>query len=825
MKWIRAVFSLLLAGIVFWGLDNPHGMIPPAGKLFNPSAGFWQNGAHQDRLPNEVLIEGLHEDVEIVWDSRHVPHIFAKSDPDLYFAQGYVAALLRLWQMEFQVLYTSGRLSEIVGPAALEADRFQRRFGMVWAAENALSAFDGNPTSKESIGAYTKGVNAYIGGLRTKDLPLEYKVLDYVPEPWTDLKCALLLKSMSYILSGHNRDVAMTAMREALGEPVVDTLFPYDSPLASPVIPPGTALDFTPVRIPEPPLSLPPRRGFRRAANDRTTGPSPGARIVSVGPAPEIGSNNWAVSGGMTESGFPILCNDIHLALTLPAIWYEIQLSAPGVNTYGISIPGAPTVVAGFNERIAWGFTNGGSDVLDWYAVEFKDESRKEYLYDGEWIETSVREERIKVRGRPTVTDKVITTHIGPVVRISGEPPFAESDAPPDAALRWAAHDPSNEFLTLHLLNRGRSYEDYLHALGIWACPAQNIVYADVDGNIAMRHQGKFPLRWKGQGRYVLDASNPAHQWSGWIPRAQVPHVKNPDRGFVSSANQIYAGTDYPYYLGWDYVSFERGARINEILSTAKGVTPRDMILMQADVVNLRARLTLPRLLDLIRDVDKTDPERLSFEVLKDWNSESQAGAIAATIFDRFWSELNALTWDDEKGEGMDRMSWPASQVTIDLILNHPDSEFFDDRATPAVETLTEIILQAYRTAVRKLEKRWGTFGAAWEWGKVKGTSITHLAQIPGLGREALVTDGESCVLNAIDADWGPSWRMVVAMGPEVRAWGIYPGGQSGNPGSKHYDDFIDDWAKVRPYELVFLRSPEDDRPEVVRTMTLRGRK
>ncbi|MBE3111738.1 MAG: penicillin acylase family protein, partial [Acidobacteria bacterium] len=568
MRWVRAIVSLVLAAAIL-GLDNRHGTFPALGKLLDPFAGFWQNGSRSDTVPKKLVVPGLRDEVRVVWDARHVPHIFAQNDHDLYLAQGYVAASLRLWQMEFQALYTAGRISEVVGPAGLRQDIFTRRFGLPWAAENAILAFRDDPKTREVVDAFTNGVNAYIRTLDGKGLPVEYKILDYRPEPWTDYKCALLLKAMAYSLSSYNQDAALTQMRNQGGWEefhIVDRLFPFFPPLIDPVIPPGTPLDFTP-------LPVPTRSGAEGggANKDGESGhpadsrlgatPSDPGGFESPGyrTGPGIGSNNWAVSGKLTRNGFPILSNDMHLELSLPAIWYEIQLSAPGVNVRGVAFPAAPLVVAGYNESVAWGFTNGTDDVLDWYDITFKDDTRAEYLYGGEWRKTTVREEKIKVRGGATVIDRVVYTHHGPVVRSKDEPPFTNMNVPPGAALRWLAHDASNELQPLYALNRAQNYADYVQALETWDCPAQNIVYADREGTIAIWHDGKFPLRWKGQGRYVLDGSDPADDWQGWVPRSHVPHVKDPERGFVSSANQMPADAGYPYYLGWDYAPYERG--------------------------------------------------------------------------------------------------------------------------------------------------------------------------------------------------------------------------------------------------------------------------
>ena len=839
MRWVRAIVSLVLAAAVFWGLDNHHGTFPALGKLLNPFSGFWQNGSRSDAVPEKLVVPGLRDEVRVVWDARRVPHIFAQNDHDLYLAQGYVAASLRLWQMEFQALYTAGRISEVVGPVGLRQDIFTRRFGLPWAAENAVRVFRDDPKTREVVDAFTAGVNAYIQTLDRKGLPVEYKILDYRPEPWTDYKCALLLKAMAYSLSSYNQDDAMTQMMKMTKnqggwpgwEDFGDRLFPFRPPFVDPVIPPGTPIDFTPLPVPtrseaeggggnkDGESGHPTDSRLEATPSDPGGFESPGYRT-----GPGIGSNNWAVSGKLTRNGFPILSNDIHLELSLPAIWYEIQLSAPGVNVRGVTFPAAPLVVAGYNESVAWGFTNGTDDVLDWFDITFKDDTRAEYLYGGEWRKTTVREEKIKVRGGTTVVDKVVYTHYGPVVRSKDEPPFPNMNVPPGAALRWLAHDASNEFLTLYALNRARNYADYVQALETWDCPAQNIVYADREGTIAIWHDGKYPLRWKGQGRYVLDGSDPADEWRGWIPRSHVPHVKDPERGFVSSANQMPADAGYPYYLGWDYAPFERGARINEILAAARDVTPSDMVRMQTDVLDIRARAVLPRLLDIIKEKPATEAEKKSFEELRAWNFEARAALIAPTIFRELWNELNRLTWDDEKPPGVERMTRPASQVMVDQILNHPEGEFFDNADTDGtVETLADIAELAFRSAVANLEKRLGTWGDAWRWGKVKGTQLRHVARIPGFGREKLEADGIGHVIGAIDAVWAPSWRMVVELGPEVKAWGNYPGGQSGNPGSKFYDDFIDDWAAGKPYKLVFLKSADDPDPAVVARTLMRG--
>ena len=837
MKIVRAVVSLLLAAAAFWALDTRHGLFPPLGRLLDPFSGFWRNGESADVLPAELRLPGLREEVRVVWDDRRVPHIFAANDHDLFMAQGYIAATLRLWQMDFQSRYTAGRISEVIGPATVRQDLFTRRFGLPWAAARAVEALHGDTRTREALAAFSAGVNGRIAHLGRKRLPVEFKLLDYRPEPWSSYKCALLIKAMANVLTSYNQDAAMTRMRDWGGHwnEAIAALFPDHPPLVDPVIPPGTPLDFAPLPPPTAPIPAATGRGSGTGSPDDASfaGRADGGPPPAPGPfeppsyraQPGVGSNNWAVAGRLAKAGYPILCNDMHLELSLPAVWYEVQLTAPGINVRGVSFPAAPLVVAGYNEDIAWGFTNGTDDVLDWYAVEFRDDTLTEYrAAGGGWRKAETREERIEVRGGPPLVDRVVTTHHGPVVRWPGEPAFAGMDVPAGASLRWLGHDPSNEFAALDAIDRSRGYDDFVAAMAEWTCPAQNFVYADRGGTIALWHNGRFPLRWEGQGRFVMDGADPANEWQGWLPHAHVPHVRDPERGFVSSANQAAVDASYPYYLGWDYASYERGARINEILRGAAGVGPEDMVGMQADVLDIRARAIVPRLVALVGPKAATETEKRCVEALRGWDFEARAALVAPTVWRELWDGLERLTWDDEMTAEMGRMPRPGSQVLVDLVLERPGAEWFDDRATPARETLEDVAVAALRAAAAALEERFGPFGEAWRWGKAKGTRLRHLARVPAFGLE-IEADGASQVIDAIGAVWAPSWRMVVEMGPEVRAWGNYPGGQSGNPGSSSYADRVADWAAGRPYELVFLKSADEPHPRVEARTVLRGKR
>lgn len=808
MKFVKAALAVILAVSLFLLLEIKIGSAPPAGPFLNPFTGFWQNALYQTGVDRIEKPGGLESAVTVLYDSVRVPHVFAENEHDLYFAQGYVTAADRLWQMEFQTLAAAGRVSEIVGPVAIEFDRYQRRIGMVYGAERSLELMMSDPKSKMIIEAYTAGINAYIASLRPREYPFEYKLLDYAPEPWTPLKCALLLKQMTKTLNGGSDDYYLSNILATYGREQVLDLFPDYPFKESPIIPEGTSWDFEPLPIPQVPQDYPAKTtGIPRLNPERSV--------------PGIGSNNWAVDGSKTASGHPILANDPHLNLTLPSLWYQVQLHAPGVNVCGASLPGAPGVIIGFNEKIAWGVTNVGSDVLDFYQIRFRDELQNEYWLDSAWVAVEKRVETIRVRGEPPVKDTVRFTRFGPVVYESDDKPF-ESAVPRGHAARWIAHEGGNEVLTFYELNRAVDYDEYVAALRHYVAPAQNFAFASVSGDIALWVNGKFPLKWKNQGKFLLDGSRSGNDWQGWIPHEQNPHVKNPDRGYVSSANQFSADTTYPYYLNWEYTPAGRGIRINEILEHMQEITVDSMRLMQSDSYKKLAEWTLPTLLQAL-DTERLDTEaREARQALSGWNYENRAGAVAPSIFEIWWEFLEQGIWGDQFAKAGDfPMRFPSHDRTVYLLNNEQESIWFDNTATPEQESMSQIVTASFLSALDSLRETYGPLGESWQWGHVKGTHVPHLLGQDALGSDRLFMGGGKGTVNALNDHNGPSWRMVVEMGNPVRAFGIYPGGQSGNPGSPWYDHLIEPWRRGELFPLIFLSVPDQKNPGIVAKLTL----
>lgn len=770
-----------------WNLGSP---VPPLGKFLDPFHGFRQNAETGEATNRELSIKGLKDKVTIVYDSARIPHIFAQNDEDLYFAQGYITALDRLWQMEFQTHAAAGRVSEILGTVALDYDRRQRRLGLGFGAANGLASMEKDPISKMTVDAYTAGINAYIATLRYEDYPFEYKLLDYAPEDWSNLKCALLLKNMAQTLNMSDKDLEMTNALKLYGKEVVDVLWPDQEPVGDPIVDkPGTWKFKNPL-----PDSLPlvvPKELIASKPYEK--------------PSPDVGSNNWAVSGSKTASGSPILCSDPHLNLSLPSIWYTIHLNSPGHNSMGVSLPGSPGVIIGFNDSIAWAMTNAQRDLVDWYQIQFQDGSKMAYLSDGVWKPSRKVIETIRIKGGEPFVDTVTYTHHGPV--LYDESFHAESERS-HYAFRWIAHDPSEEVITFYKLNRAKNHAEYMEALNYYSSPAQNIVFASVSGDVAMRIQGKYPVRRKNEGRFVLDGSTTTAEWKAFIPNEHNVMDKNPARGYVSSANQYPVDFSYPYYVTGSSFEAYRNRRINQVLEASANITMQDMVKLQHDNFNLRGAEAVPVFLRGLDPTTFTDAERQAFDALSAWDFYNNPESVGASYFASWWRTLQPMIWDELDSAHV-ALQYPTAFNTIHLIKNLPNLSFFDLVATPGTETATDILRQSFSASVKALEEWKAKNNATPEWALYKDSYIGHLLRQRPLN-VPVRSGGGSAVVNAHTQTHGPSWRMVVSLEKTgVRAIGVYPGGQSGNPGSPFYANMVEPWALAKYNTLHFVTNPD----------------
>lgn len=816
MKIVKFIISLIAAAGLTYTLNRPLGAIPALGRLFSPFEGFWQNGEGKLALPpTDLKLDGVTDEVNVVFDDNRVPHVFAKNDHDVYFAQGYLVARDRLWQMEFYTLAASGRLSEVVGERALELDRYNRRMGMADAAKKVYENGKTNKIFDEVLNAYTAGVNAYIKQLKYKDLPVEYKIIGYQPEEWSPYKTILMMMNMRNVLNGGSDDFRMTNILSKYGMDVVKDLFPDYPTNESPIIPTGTKWNFTPVPVPPVPAQI--------TANLTATE----AVAFSIpSPSPEIGSNNWAVGGEKSATGLPILANDPHLQLTLPSIWYQMQLSTPTMNVYGACLPGAPGVVIGFNKDVAWGVTNVGSDVMDFYQIKFKDKTKKEYWYNGAWKPTTMRVEEFVIKGKPaSLKDTVYSTHHGPIVYNVASDKNLNQNVPVGHAMRWIALEKEGtDLMAFYYLNRAKNYDDYRKALSYYVAPAQNFIFASNQNDISITPNGKLPLKWKEQGKFIMDGSNPAHDWQGWIPVEQNPTVKNPPRGFVSSANQFSTDPTYPYYLGWKFAPSERAIRINERLAMMQKATVDSLRLLQTDNFNVDARRLLPDLMKVM-NADSSNMKNDAFQTLVKWNMRNDANEVGATIFERWVRELRYAIWEDEFSmKDKVGLIYPSRDRTWEMIAKQPTAKWFDNINTKdKQETMQDIVKSSFKATIDSLTTKLGPMNAeTWAWTKVKSTDINHLGRLPGFGRQDIPNGGGATMVNATTEQNGPSWRMVVQLDKGwPKAYGLYPGGQSGNPASPFYDNMIDKWAKGELNELLFMKSKDEKSSHISGTMKI----
>jgi penicillin amidase len=791
--------AVITSGLVV--ILNTNLLLPAAlGKLLSPQHGVWQNAEPVSAdFTADLKFPGLNGKVDVYLDDRLVPHIFAEQENDAYFVQGFLHARFRLWQMELQTFAAGGRASEIIGDKALNHDREFRRLGMVYAAEIALQEMEKDPVIKTQCDAYTAGVNAYIESLTESSLPLEYKLIGYKPEKWSNFKTSLFLKYMSYDLAGRDDDFEMTSAKNYFSAADFAKLFPAIQDSLDPVIPKGTVFEPQKIFPVAPPNTDSVHLDNQKLEVNENTKPDR-----------DNGSNNWAVSGSKTASGAPILCNDPHLGLNLPSLWYELQISAPGFNAYGVSFPGAPGVIIGYNDSCAFGFTNGGRDVRDYYEIEFKDDTKLQYAFNGEWLQTKFRTDTIKIKGKPDFIDSVAYVQLGnDLCPVMYDKSFSggRNTSNKYYAVRWKAHDASNEMKIFNMLNHAKNYADYTAAVTNLHTPGQNCVFACKNGDIAIRTQGEWPAKWKGQGDFVMPGYDNSYLWQGMIPQDEVPYQYNPERGFVSSANQKPVDDNtYPYYLGRDYPPY-RGYTINKRLHAMSAITPQDMMALQTDNFDAGAAMAKPFILANMREDELNNAEKKYFNILKNWNCRNDVGTTGATVFLQFWNNFEAVVFDDEYANAPKIIQRPLFSSVVEGILKDSAFKFLDNISTPQTETLADDVTAAFKKAVVELQKT--EAAGKLDWDKKKATRINHLAKLDPLSRLNLPIGGGVRNINATKSDHGPSWRMVISLTAKTEAYGVYPGGQSGNPGSKYYDSFVDYWAAGKYYPLWMMTKEE----------------
>ena len=790
IKRLLAIFCTLLAAVLFIFPAQRWGMTPAIGMLVSPFEGAWRSAepSNSEAVPEISRIAGLRSDVQVWFDSSMVPHIAAKNLEDLYFTQGYVAARLRLWQMDFISRVASGRISEVVGKRALEFDKFQRRIGLVYGAQNSLDSMMRNPISKLMLEQFSQGVNAYIMNTDSRLYPVEYKVLGYAPEPWTPLKTALVVKYLSYTLTVGTQDLQMTKLRNGLSAEDLNDLFPGYPSIESPVIPADPAWKT---------YAMPQGAVVQNAPKKQEVLTSP-----TFEKEDGIGSNNWVVSKDRSAPGRgPFLSNDPHLQLSAPCIWVQMHLSSPGMDVEGVTVPGIPGIIIGFNRDLAWGVTNVDADVLDFFKTTVtKDGSKYLYTSASGLKQATMKVEELMVRDSGLVHDTVFYAGNMPIVYGPKQKPFRDN-FPAGYAMRWTAHEASNEILAFYKINSAKNYGNYLAALRLLSNPAQNVAYADRQGNTALWVNGRFPIKTLEQGKFLFNEIDSRAEWKLQIPQMAKPHAFNHPQGYLASANQSSTDSTYPYYLNWEFAVPSRAIRINEKLSHMRNANQDSMGALQGDNLGVMARRCLPQMLDGLDMSGISEPGKEVAKMLQDWKFQYDSADIAPSFYEQWFRSFADTLWDELKPFGN---KLPSPDRTAQILEGVGNMKWVDVMATPTHESIQKLLTIAFNKAMADMTHSYGAAGKNWHWGRVKHTEMNHMAQIPGMGFGFVSASGGRGIVNATGPSAGPSWRMVVECGEKVRAWGIIPGGQSGNPGSIFYNDQLEEWRTNRLRSINF---------------------
>ncbi|GAC1684489.1 MAG: penicillin acylase family protein [Gemmatimonadaceae bacterium] len=797
------IAAALLSALVLISI-RPTGPLPPVGPLLDPLHGAWAV-ARDAELPLNARapIPGLSAETRVVYDRRGVPHIFASTEEDVYRALGYVVARDRLFQLDLQTRAAAGTLTELVGARALGLDRDTRRFGLPRSAERKLAALDTSSAAAHALRAYAEGINARISSLRPYEVPLEYLLLGARPAPWASINSLHLLNRMALTLAVQDGERRRAAVDRLVGRRATDALFPRDNPIQEPMQPNGqrriTVAELKPLPPPGAPDSSHGASSAVASREDERVRDGDG-----VGDGDVIGSNNWAVSPSRTRSGHAILAGDPHLELTLPSLWYEAHLVVPGrLDVYGVTIPGSPVIIIGFNRDVAWTFTNTGADVMDFYRESVDDNAApRQYVVDGtpRPIETRLEHYRDR-RGRVIAVDTVRFTHRGPLHRSGGQ----------WISMRWTALEPSSETDALITASHAGSARDWLDAMSRFEVPAQNMLVADRAGTIAIRANGRVPLRPPGADpTRTQDGTTSAADWRGSVPLSRIPQSVNPAQGFLVSANQQPAAPRRTAdYLGANWPPPWRAIRINDLMRADSAVTLESVQQQQTDVRSPRAALFAPYLVAAARRVGGCAGAQAATELcaaadhLAAWDYGYARADTHGAVFELAMREVEDRVWmrlvvpsTSKGGERPRRVDTPAAS-TLAQLLEDPTSLWWDDPHTPQRETRDSVLAGALARGWREAVARWGTPGGpGWRWDHVHAANIHHLLRIPALSRLHLPPSGGPATISPSSGDGrhGSSWRMAVELGPQIAARGIYPGGQSGNPASSRYADRLPRW-------------------------------
>jgi len=782
-----------------------------------------------------LKVAGLHGPVEIYRDAQGIPQIYAQDEHDLFFAQGFVHAQDRFWQMDFWRHIGSGTLSEMFGQGELKTDLFLRTLGWARVSQEEIAQMD--PATLALLEDYADGVNAYLADHKGSALSLEYAVLTllnpgYQPQPWEPLNTLTWAKVMAWDLGGNmdneiERSILLKTLGPDMTSQIVPSTYPSDHPLTLPNPPFG-------------PGGPPPAASSVAGLLASDSGLSSSlielsSQIASLdgltgGGGRGLGSNDWTVSGSRTATGMPILANDPHLAIQMPSIWYQIGLhcapknAACPMDVVGFSFAGAPGVIIGHNDQIAWGFTNVNPDVQDLYIEKINPDNPNQYEVNGQWVDMTLVKETIHVAGGQDQPLTVRYTRHGPIVSDTYQPLQGFGDKagiqlPPQfaLALRWTALEPTMTWRAILKLDSATNFQQFRDALRDFAVPSQNMVYADVQGNIGYQVPGLVPIRAHGNGLLPVPGWTDDYEWTGYIPFDQLPYSYNPPQGFVVTANNEVVGSDYPYLIQLEWDKGYRAARITQLIQAKAKLSLDDMKAIQGDDYDASAAETIPYLAALSWQKPE---EQQAVQLLKGWDFQDRMDSTPAAIYNAFYNALLADTFRDQ----LPKNYWPKGDDTyiyiVGQLLSQPNSPWWDDQATPQVEGRDDILRRALDDGLADLEARLGANMSAWQWGKLHTATFQNqslgesgVGPIEALfNRGPFAVSGSGSVVNATlwDATQGyqvtqlPSMRMLVDLSNLDNSLTVFTTGQSGHAYNAHYIDLANLWRTIQYYPMLW---------------------
>jgi len=755
-----------------------------------------------------ISFKGLKDEVEVYRDQYGIPHIYAKNEHDLYAVVGYIHAQDRLWQMDLMRRVTTGRLSEIFGADFVTADQLFLSLNFDKKSEKMLA---GMPADlRACLDAYCEGINAYIDQ-NSNRLPFEFAVLGYKPEHWLPEHSTNLLGYFTWgLTTPWNIELLLFQIAQQTGNEKMMELVP-DLDLETPVykhygsgvkgscqtvLTPTCTDDVTRMALKLPGQD---REGASWAFENNLLAGS--AKAKELGLEVFKASNNWAVSGFKSESGYPMIANDMHLQLDLaPGIWYQMHQVVEGkLNVTGVIFPGTPIIACGHNDSIAWGFTNVSVDDMDFYLETINPEDTNQYLFNGQWRNMEIVEETINVKNADPVKRINRYTHRGPV--ISGFKNVRDRVI----SMRWIGSEESDEFAAIYGYDRAKNWQEFTRAAAFQSTLSQNVVYGDRAGNIGLYTCAGVPIRKEGMGTFVVPGDTDLYDWTGRVPFEELPHIYNPEEGFVISANNRTVTEGYPYHISSWFTLSNRYDRIHELLTAKEKLTPEDFMRIQTDQKSKWAQRFKDTLVTTLTTDELNTVEREAFNIFKVWDCDMAVESGAALIFETLYQELVKNVFRDELGDGLfkDFCGQDLDGYAFEKILAGQQLSWCDDVTTKdTVEDFKDMVLKSYHGTISWLSNNYGQNPEKWQWGKVHRITFAHvlaskniLKKVFNLERGPFPVGGSHYTVcpysfpfdSGFKANHGASERHVFTAANWDESQTVIPTGISGIPASEFF--------------------------------------